>query len=212
MRNQQEMLRALDDQNRDVITNLCNIMYNSRVIPTDLRQSIFITLPKKSKAQSCTEYRTISLISHIKMLLLKVIEQRIVKEIDNEVSRLLSDFRSENSTKEGIFNLRTVCEEAIDLGKDVYICFTDYTKAFDKVKHSKSIECLSEIGIDDKDLQIITKMYWEQTEVVRTEHGITEEFQIKKGVRQRGVLSPSVFNLYTEKNIQRNRRYGRPEC
>ena len=42
-------------------------------------------------------------------------------------------------------------------------------------------------------------MYWEQTAVVRTEHGITEEFQIKKGVRQGCVLSPSLFNLYTEK-------------
>ena len=38
-----EMLRALDDENIDVITHLCNIMYTSRVIPTDLKQSIFIT-------------------------------------------------------------------------------------------------------------------------------------------------------------------------
>ena len=194
-----EMLRALDDENIDVITNLCNIMYNSGVIPTDLKQSIFITLPKKSKAQSCTEYRTISLMSHVTKLLLKVIEQRIVKKIDNEVSRLQSGFRTGSGTREGIFNLRTVCKQAIDLGKDVYICFIDYTKAFDRVKHSKIIECLSEIGIDDKDLQIITKMYWEQTAVVRTEHDITEEFQVKKGVRQGCVLSPSLFNLYTEK-------------
>ena len=50
------------------------------------------------------------------------------------------------------------------------------------------IECLSEIGIDDKDLHIITKMYWEQTAVVRTEHGIIEEFEINKGVRQGCVL------------------------
>ena len=35
--------------------------------------------------------------------------------------------------------------------------------------------------------------------MVRTEHGITEEFQVKKGVRQGCVLSPSLFNLYTEK-------------
>ena len=61
------------------------------------------------------------------------------------------------------------------------------------------MECLSGIGIDDKDLQIITKMNWEPTAVVRTEHGITEEFQIKKGVRQGCVLSPSLFNLYAEK-------------
>ena len=97
---------------------------------------------------------------HITKVLLKVIEQRIVKKIDNEVSRLQSGFRSGSGTREGIFNLRTVREWAIDLGKDVYICFIiDHTKAFDRVKHSKIIECLSEIGIDDKDLHIITKMY-----------------------------------------------------
>ena len=32
-----EMLRALDDQNIDVITNLCNVIYNSGVILTDLK-------------------------------------------------------------------------------------------------------------------------------------------------------------------------------
>ena len=104
------MLRALDDENIDVITNLCNIISNSGVIPTDLKQSIFITLPKKAKAQRCTEYRTISLINYITKLLLKVMEQRIVKKIDNEVNRLQSGFRSGSSTREGIFNLRTVCE------------------------------------------------------------------------------------------------------
>ena len=61
------------------------------------------------------------------------------------------------------------------------------------------IECLSEIGIDDKDLQIISKLYWEQSACVRTESGMTSEFKIKKGVRQGCVLSPNLFNLYTEK-------------
>ena len=89
-----EMLRALDDENTDVITNLCNIIYNSGVIPTDLKQSIFRALPKKSKAQRCTKYSTINLMHHITRLLLKVIEQRVVKKIDNEVSRLQSGFRS----------------------------------------------------------------------------------------------------------------------
>ena len=49
-------------------------------------------------------------MSHITKLLLKVIEQRIVKKIDNKVSRLQSGFRSGNSTRKIIFNLRTVCE------------------------------------------------------------------------------------------------------
>ena len=114
-----EMLRPLDDRIIDVITNLYNIIYNSGVTPTDLELLIFSTLPKLSKAQSCTEYRTISLMSHITKLLLKVIEQRIVKKINNEVSRLQHGFRSGSGTREGIFSLRTVCEQAINPGKDV---------------------------------------------------------------------------------------------
>ena len=94
----------------------------------------------------------------------------------------------------GIFNLQTICERATDVQKDVYICFIDYTKSFDRVKHFKRIECLSEIGIDDKDLQIISKLYWEQSASVRTESGMTSEFKIKKGVRQGCVLSPNLFN------------------
>ena len=82
------MLSAPDDQNIDAITNLCNIIYNSGVIPTDMEHSIFITLPKMSKAQSCTEYKTISLMSHITKSLLKVVVERRVKKIDIEVSRL----------------------------------------------------------------------------------------------------------------------------
>ena len=96
-------------------------------------------------------------MSHITKLLLKVIEQRIVKKIDNDVSRLQSIFRTGSGTREGIFNLRTVCEQAIDLGKHVYISFIDYSKAFGRVKHSKIIECLSKIGVDDKTYKLLLK-------------------------------------------------------
>ena len=61
------------------------------------------------------------------------------------------------------------------------------------IRSIKMIECLSEIGIDDKDLQIISKLYWEQSACVRTESGMTSEFKINKGVRQGCVLSPNLF-------------------
>ena len=57
--------------------------------------------------------------------------------------------------------------------------------------------------MDDKDLQIITKLYWEQSASVRTESRMTSEFKIKIGVRQGWILSPNLFNLYTEKILER---------
>ena len=45
-----EALKALDEQNIEIITSLCNIIYNSGMIPTEMKHSVFITLPKKPKA------------------------------------------------------------------------------------------------------------------------------------------------------------------
>ena len=108
-----------------------------------MKQSIFIPLPKKPKAQKCTELRIISLMTHIFKLLLKIIQQRIADKIVKEVSGLQSRYRPEMGTREGIFNLRTICERTLVVNQDVYICFIDYKKAFDRVNHSKMIECLS---------------------------------------------------------------------
>ena len=101
------------------------------MIPTEMKHSVFVTLPKKSKAMICTEFRTISLMSHVTKLLLKIIQQRIANKIEKEVSRLHSGLRPGIGTQEGIFNLRIMCERETDVQKDVYICFIDYAKAFD---------------------------------------------------------------------------------
>ena len=100
-------------------------------MPTEKKHSVFITLPKKPKAMICTEFRTISLMSHVTKLLLKIIQKEWLTRLMKKVSRLQRGFRPGTGTREGIFNLRTICERATDVQKDVYICFIDYTKAFD---------------------------------------------------------------------------------
>jgi len=73
-----EALKALDEINVKLVTELCNRIYESGCIPTELKQSIFVPIPKKPKAQNCSEYRTICLMSHVTKLLLKIIQKRIV--------------------------------------------------------------------------------------------------------------------------------------
>ena len=50
-----------------------------------------------------------------------------------EKCSLVSD--EKKGTLEGIFNLRTVLERYLVVLKDVYVCFIDYEKAFDRVYH-----------------------------------------------------------------------------
>ena len=81
-----EALKALDEHNIEIITSLCNIIYNSGMIPTEMKHSVFISLPKKPKAIICTEFGTISFMSHVTKLLLEIIQQRMANKIDKEVS------------------------------------------------------------------------------------------------------------------------------
>ena len=52
---------------------------------------------------------------------------------------------------------------------------------------------------------LLRNLYAHQEATVRTGHGTTDGFQIRKGVRQACIWSPYLFNLYTE-YIMRNAR------
>ena len=77
------------------------------------------------------------------------------------------------------------------------------TKAFDCVDHNKLWKILKEMGIPDHLTCLLTNLYAGQEATVRTGHGMTDWFQIGKGVHQGYILSPCLFNFYAE-YIMRN--------
>ena len=80
---------------------------------------------------------------------------------------------------------------------------TDYAKAFDCADHNKLWKILKEMGIPDHLTCLLRNLYADQEAMVRTGHGTTDWFQIRKGVHQGCILSPCLFNLYAE-YIMRN--------
>ena len=193
-----EMWKVLGDFAVEKLTHLFNRIYSSGYIPSEMSKSVFITLPKKSKATECGEYRLISLMPHITKIFLRVILNRIKTRINIEVGEEQFGFRAGSGTREGIFCLNILAQKHIEVNKDLYVCFIDYAKAFDRVKHCELIECLKSIGIDGKDCRIISNLYWHQQAAIRVGEDISEYTPIQRGVRQGCVLSPLLFNLYTE--------------
>ena len=78
------------------------------------------------------------------------------------------------------------------------MCFIDYEKAFDKVRHSDLIEILQNLNLDGKDIRLITNLYWSQLVAVNIDNNLKPWFEIKRGVRQGCVLSPDLFSIYGE--------------
>ena len=64
--------------------------------------------------------------------------------------------------------------------------------------HHKLWKILQEMGIPDRLTCLLRNLYAGQEAAVRTGHGTTDWFQIRKGVRQGCILSPCLFNLYAE--------------
>ena len=58
------------------------------------------------------------------------------------------------------------------------------------------------MGISDHLSCLLRNLYAGQEATVRTGHGTTDWFQIKKGVHQGGILSPCLFNFYAEYIMQ----------
>ena len=105
-------------------------------------------------------------------------------------------------------NQRSNCQHPLDHTKSKRIpekhllCFIDYAKVFDYVDHNKLWKILQKMGIPDYLTCFLQNLYAGQEATVRTGHGTTDWFQIGKGVYQGCILSPCLFNLYTESIIQ----------
>ncbi|GFO06958.1 LINE-1 reverse transcriptase [Plakobranchus ocellatus] len=133
-------------------------------------------------------------MSPITKLLLKIIMLRIRNKIKPEIAEEQCGFVEDKGTSNAIYILRTLIERALEVQKDVYLCFIDYTKAFDRVCHNEIITELKQLNIDGKDLRIIQTMYWEQTAAMRIENKTSTFQDIKRGVRQ-GSLPRSLLPL-----------------
>ena len=130
--------------------------------------------------------------------MLKILQARLHQFVNHELSDVQAGFRKGRGTRDQIANIHWIIEEAREFDKNIYFCYIDYVKAFDCVDHNKLWKILQEMGIRDHLTCLLRNLYAGQEETVRTGHGTTNWFQIRKGVRQGCILSPCLFNLDAE--------------
>ena len=123
--------------------------------------------------------------------------------MNHELPDVQAGFRKGRQTRDQIDNIGWIIEKAREFQKNIYFCFIDYAKAFDCVDHNKLWKILKERGIPDHLTCLLRNLYAGQEATVRTGHGTTNWFQIRKGVRQGCILSLCLINFYAE-YIMRN--------
>ena len=115
-----------------------------------------------------------------------------------ELPNVQVGFCKGRGTRDQIANICWITEKAREFQKIIYFCFIAYAKAFDCMDHNKLWKILKEMGIPDHLTCLLRNLYTGQEVTVRTGHGTMDWFQIGKEVCQGCILSPWLFNFYTE--------------
>ena len=90
-------------------------------------------------------------------------------------------FRKGKGTRDAIFQLRMISARVLQMdtekgiqgqkkekkGRKLFLCFVDYQKAFDRVKHDKLAEIMEKVGVPELERRLITNLYWRQHATVR---------------------------------------------
>ena len=121
---------------------------------------------------------------------------KLQQYMNHELTDIQAGFRKGRGTRDQTANIHWIIKKAWEFQKNIYVCFIDYTKAFNCVDHNKLWKILQEIP--DLLTHLLINLYADQEATVRTGHGTTDWFQIGKVVCQGCILSPCLFNLYAE--------------
>ena len=144
-----ELFQILKDDAVKVLHSICQHIWKTQQWPQDWKRSVFIPTLKKSSAKECSNYHTIALISHVRKVMLKILQARLQQYMNHELPDVQAGFRKGRGTRDQTANIHWIIQKAREFQKNIYFCFIDYVKAFNCVDHKKLWKILHEMGLPD---------------------------------------------------------------
>ena len=128
-----ELFQILKGDAVKVLHSVCQQIWETQQWPQDWKRSVFIPVPKKG----CSNYHTITLISHASKVILNILQARLQQYMNHKILDVQAGFRKGRGTRVQIANIHWIIKKVREFQKNIYFCFIDYAKAFDCVDHNK---------------------------------------------------------------------------
>ena len=154
-----EMLNALPREGIPGLTRVCQVAWKWGKTPRDWQTSVVIPVFKKGDRKQCTNYRGILLLSFPGKVYAKCLERKCRKIVESKLKDDQCGFCLGRSTTDQIFNLTQIFQKSWEYGKDLFACFVNLEKAYDRVPRDKLWKILREYGVDDQLLRAIKSFY-----------------------------------------------------
>ena len=100
-----ELFQILKADALKVLHSICQQIWKTQQWPQDRKRLVFIPIPKKGNVKECSNYCTITLISHASKAMLKILQARLQQYMNCELSDVQVRFRKGRGTRGQIANI-----------------------------------------------------------------------------------------------------------
>ena len=167
-------------------------------MPSDLMKTAIVTILKNRQSDTSDKnnYRPIAIVTAMSKILelciMKLIETHLVTS-DNQFG-----FKRQHGTDLCIFTVKSVIKYYNLCNSPVFTCFLDASKAYDRVNHWTLFKKLLKRSVSIIVVRMLMFWYSKQEVCIRWGTEMSSYFNISNGVRQGGILSPSLFAIYMD--------------
>lgn len=171
-------------------------------LPCEMMKTVVapIIRDKTGDASDPSNYRPISLATILAKVLDSVLDGHITNNIDIHDAQF--GFKAGLSTEAAILSLKHTVKYYTQRETPVYACYLDLSKAFDLVHYDVLWNKLkNESEVPEDVIALLRYWYQNQTNHVRWAGCLSEPYKLECGVRQGGITSSKLFNLYINQLI-----------
>ena len=90
-----ELFQVLKDDAVKVLQSICQQIWKTHQWPQDWKRSVFIPIPKKGNVKECSNYCTITLISHASNVIIKILPAMLQQYVKLEFPDVQTGFRKD---------------------------------------------------------------------------------------------------------------------
>ena len=121
-----ELFQIQEDNAVKVLHSICQQIWKTQQWPQDWKRSGLVPIPKKGNAKECSNCHTITLISHVSKVMLKILQARFQQYVNRELPGVQAYFRKGRGTRDQIANIHW--KKGREFQKSIYFCIMTMPK------------------------------------------------------------------------------------
>ncbi len=192
------VLRDCAAQLTDVLTDIFNTSLSQAVVPTCLKSTTIIPVPKKSPVSCLNDYRPIALTPIMMKCFERLVMHNIKTSLPNTLDPLQFAYRSNRSTDDAISSTLHLALTHLE-NKDSYVrmLFIDFSSAFNTIIPQQLINKLKLLGLNNSLCNWMLDFLTGRPQSVRVGRNTSSTTTLSTGAPQGCVLSLLLFTLLT---------------